>query len=123
MDAKERSDNTDIIRTVTNVHIGPTGMDMHECISLSYADGKMANLQSGALCLNDRQGIISGVDGYIRVDNVNCPELVEVYRNYELVATYKKPADMVTGYEYQVFGCKWLNSVMVIYYGSSIIIS
>ena len=81
-------------------------MDMHECISLSYADGKMANLQSGALCLNDRQGIISGVDGYIRVDNVNCPELVEVYRNYELVATYKKPADMVTGYEYQVFECK-----------------
>ena len=97
---------TDIKRTVTNVHIGPTGMDMHECISLSYADGKMANLQSGALCLNDRQGIISGVDGYIRVDNVNCPELVEVYRNYELVATYKKPADMVTGYEYQVFECK-----------------
>ena len=35
---------TDIKRTVTNVHIGPTGMDMHECISLSYADGKMANL-------------------------------------------------------------------------------
>ena len=66
----------------------------------------MANLQSGALCLNDRQGIISGVDGYIRVDNVNCPELVEVYRNYELVATYKKPEDMVTGYEYQVFECK-----------------
>jgi predicted dehydrogenase len=97
---------TDIKRTVTNVHIGPTGMDMHECISLSYADGKMANLQSGALCLNDRQGIISGVDGYIRVDNVNYPELVEVYRNYELVATYKKPADMVTGYEYQVFECK-----------------
>jgi predicted dehydrogenase len=97
---------TDIKRTVTNVHIGPTGMDMHECISLSYADGKMANLQSGALCLNDRQGIISGVDGYIRVDNVNCPELVEVYRNYELVATYKKPEDMVTGYEYQVFECK-----------------
>ena len=97
---------TDIVRTVSNVHIGETGMDMHECISLSYADGRMANLQSGALCLNDRQGIISGVDGYIRVDNVNCPELVEVYRNYELVASYAKPADMVTGYEYQVFECK-----------------
>jgi len=97
---------TDIVKTVTNCHIGPTGMDMQECISLSYADGKMANLQSGALCLNDRQGIINGTEGYIRVDNINCPELIEVYRNYELIASYPKPADMITGYEYQVFECK-----------------
>ena len=97
---------TDIVRTVTNVHLGPTGMDMHESISLSFADGKMANLQSGALCLNDRQGIINGTEGYIRVDNINCPEVVEVYRNYELVARYEKPADMINGYEYQVFECK-----------------
>ena len=97
---------TDIVRTVTNVHLGPTGMDMHESISLSFADGKMANLQAGALCLNDRQGIISGTEGYIRVDNINCPEVVEVYRNYELVARYEKPTDMINGYEYQVFECK-----------------
>ena len=97
---------THIVKTVTNCHIGPTGMDMQECISLSYADGKMANLQSGALCLNDRQGIINGTEGYIRIDNVNCPELIEVYRNYELIASYPKPADMITGYEYQVFECK-----------------
>ena len=96
---------TDIVRTVSNCHLGPTGMDMHECISLSYADGRMANLQSGALCLNDRQGIISGTEGYIRVDNINCPEVIEVYRNYELIARYEKPADMVNGYEYQVFEC------------------
>lgn len=97
---------TDIANCVSNCQIGSTGTDMQECISLSYADGKMANLQSGALCLNDRQGIINGTEGYIRVDNVNCPELIEVYRNYELVASYKKPDDMVTGYEYQVFECK-----------------
>ena len=30
---------TDIVRTVSNVHLGPTGMDMHECISLRK-DGK-----------------------------------------------------------------------------------
>lgn len=98
---------TDIVKTVSNVHIDqPSGMDVQESISLSYADGKMANLQAGALCLNDRQGIISGTEGYIRVDNVNCPELVEVYRNYELVASYPKPAEMVTGYEYQVYECR-----------------
>ena len=81
-------------------------MDMHESISLSFADGKMANLQAGALCLNDRQGIISGTEGYIRVDNINCPELIEVYRNYELVERYEKPSDMINGYEYQVYECR-----------------
>lgn len=97
---------TDIARTVSNVHMSQTGVDMHECISLSYADGKMANLQSGALCLNDRQGIISGTEGYIRIDNINCPELIEVYRNYELVESHRAPADMVNGYEYQVLECQ-----------------
>lgn len=97
---------TDIVRQVSNCQLGATGMDMQECISLSFADGKMANLQSGALCLNDRRGIISGTEGYISVDNINCPTRVEVWRNYELVATYTAPADMVTGYEYQVFECK-----------------
>lgn len=93
---------TDIVRTVSNCHMGPTGIDLQECISLSYADGKMANLQAGTLCLNDRQGIINGTEGYIRVDNINCPEVVEVYRNYELVERYVKPEEMVNGYEYQV---------------------
>lgn len=93
---------TDIVRTVSNCHMGPTGIDLQECISLSYADGKMANLQAGTLCLNDRQGIINGTEGYIRVDNINCPEVVEVYRNYELLERYVKPEDMVNGYEYQV---------------------
>lgn len=97
---------TDIQRTVTNCILGPTGMDMQECISLTYPDNRMANLQAGALCLNDRQGIISGTEGYIRVDNINCPELIEVYRNYELVASYPRPEDMVTGYEYQVLECR-----------------
>ena len=32
-------------------------------------------------------------------------EVVEVYRNYELVARYTKPEGMVNGYEYQVIEC------------------
>ena len=46
---------TDITKTVSNCHMGTTGTDMMESISLSYTDGKMANLQSGAVALNDRQ--------------------------------------------------------------------
>lgn len=97
---------TDIKRTISNCLMGATGVDMQESISLLYANGRMANLQAGALCLNDRQGIISGTEGYIRVDNINCPEKIEVWRDYRLVATYEKPQDMVTGYEYQVMECR-----------------
>lgn len=97
---------TDIVRTVTNCHLGPSGMDMMESISLSFRDGRMANLQAGCLTLNDRQGIISGKEGYIRIDNVNCPERIEVWRNYELVEAYERPEGMVNGYEYQVLECK-----------------
>lgn len=92
----------EVEKTITNCRMGETGVDLHELISLSYKDGRMANLQAGALCLNDRQGIISGTEGYIRVDNVNCPERIEVYRNYELVDVFEKPDDMISGYEYQV---------------------
>lgn len=97
---------SDIVRTVSNCHLGPTGVDLMESISLSYADGKMANLQAGCVALNDRQGIISGTEGYIRVDNINCPEQIEVWRRNELVQTVNAPADMVNGYEYEVLECK-----------------
>lgn len=96
----------DIVRTVSNCHMSKTGVDMMESISLSYRDGKMANLQAGALTLNDRQGIISGTEGYIRVDNINCPELIEVWRDNVLVERIEKPADMINGYEYEVLECK-----------------
>lgn len=97
---------TDIVRTASNCLVGPTGVDMHENVSLTFGDGRMASLQSGALCFNDRQGIISGTEGYLRVDNVNCPTTVEVYRGMELAETYHTPTDMINGFEYQVFECK-----------------
>lgn len=97
---------TDIIRTVTNAHIADTGVDTMESISLSFADGKMANLQAGAMVQNDRHGIISGTEGYICVDDVTCPKLIEVYRNDELVERIQRPVDMVNGYEYEALECK-----------------
>ena len=56
----------DIIRTVSNCQIGPTGVDLQECISLSYRDGRMANLQAGALCLNDRYRVTRALFGNSR---------------------------------------------------------
>lgn len=92
---------TDIARTVSCCQMGETGVDTQESISLVYRDGKMANLLCGILNRIDRQATIGGTEGFLKVDNVNNPTRIEVYRNFDLVDTYTKPAD-ITGYEHQV---------------------
>lgn len=83
-----------------------TGMDMHNSISWTYADGRMANIQSSAMCLCGRLGQICGTEGYLIVDNINCPERITVYNDYKPIAVFDKPATQITGYEYQVLACK-----------------
>lgn len=79
-----------------------TGMDINNAISILYKDGRMANIQSTACCVNDRQGIISGETGYIIVDNINNPQVATVYNvDHDVVAVHKTP-QQITGYEYQV---------------------
>lgn len=99
---------TDIARmTCTGVKGGADGMDMHDCISLVYSNGRLANLQTSALCLDSRNGMICGDKGFIMVDNVNCPSLVQVFNNdYKVIAEYRCPETQITGYEYQVYACK-----------------
>ncbi len=90
------------------------GMDMQDSITLRYADGKMAVLNSTALANSDRSGVIYGTKGYIVVDNINNPEGISVYgSDYKKVAYYKRPSQK-TGYEYEILACvraiseKWL---------------
>ncbi|MBO7589663.1 MAG: Gfo/Idh/MocA family oxidoreductase [Bacteroidaceae bacterium] len=83
-----------------------TGMDMHNSISWSYSDGRMANIQSSALCLCGRLGQICGTEGYLIVDNINCPERITVYNDYKPATVIEKPATQITGYEYQVLACR-----------------
>ena len=84
---------------------GPTGMDLYESINLRYRDGRIALLQSSALARCNREGQIVGDDGYLVVENVNCPEAVKLYKDYTLVDTFYPPKDQITGYEHQVFAC------------------
>ncbi len=97
---------SDIEKSVSNCLVGETGVDLQSSISLSYPDGRMANLEFGALCLCDRQGVICCENGYLVVDNVNSPTRVDVYQGFELIATYTRPDGVITGYEYQVLEAK-----------------
>ena len=96
----------EVERMVSNCMVGPTGVDLQESISLSYSHGRMAALQCSALCRTDRQAVISGEEGYLVIDNVNNPTLVDVYVGFDKVASYERPEGVVTGYEYQVLEAK-----------------
>lgn len=93
---------SDIALTTSSCIKGTTGMDMHDAISLQYRDGRIANLQASTLCLCGRLGQICGTEGYIVVDNINCPERATIYRDYKPVQVLTPPKGQITGYEYQV---------------------
>ncbi|MBR6212637.1 MAG: Gfo/Idh/MocA family oxidoreductase [Bacteroidales bacterium] len=107
---------SDFASTDSSYILGETGTDMYENITLKYRDGRVANLTAAALGRCNREGLIVCDDGYIVVENINCPEAVKVYRDYTLVEEYYPPKSQVTGYEYQVLACKdamekgWLES-------------
>ncbi len=96
----------DIVDETSNCIKSSTGMDMHNSISWSYRDGRIANIQSSALCLCGRLGQICGTEGYLIVDNINCPERITVYNDYKPIDVFDKPAGQITGYEYQVLASK-----------------
>ncbi len=92
----------DIAKTMSYCTKSNTGMDMHDVISLEYKDGRVANLQASTLCLCGRIGQICGTEGYIVVDNINCPASATIYKDYKPVQVLKTPEGQITGYEYQV---------------------
>lgn len=92
----------DIAGTTSTCVKGKTGMDMHDMISLEYSDGRIANLQASTLCLCGRIGQICGSEGYILVDNINCPQSATLFKDYQPVEKFRIPDTQITGYEYQV---------------------
>ncbi len=107
----------DIERTVSSCLLHETGIDSYNQETLYYRDGRVANLQSSALSRDNRQGVITGTNGYMVIDNVNSPWGIHVYDlDYQLQQEFSSPADMITGYEYQVLASReaiakgWLES-------------
>jgi len=83
----------------------PTGVDIQVSITIEYNDGRIAVLWSSQLAKSDRQGIISGTDGFVIVENVNNPQSYAIYnQDYQLVKKVDCPLQ-ITGYEYQVDCC------------------
>lgn len=81
------------------------GIDLADSITLIYEDGRMAVLHSNAQAESDRDGVIYGEKGYIRVLNINNCEGILVYdANHQEIARYETP-QQISGYEYEVEAC------------------
>lgn len=95
----------DIAQITGTAVLNENGVDLQNSITLVYKDGKMAVLNSSALGLSDRRGIIYCDNGYIETENVNNCEGIRVYdKDRRLIAAYEKP-QQITGYEYEVEAC------------------
>lgn len=82
-----------------------TGVDAQNSITLTYKDGRMAVLNSSAMGLSDRRGVIYGDNGFVEVENINNCQGIRVYdRSRNQVAHYPAPKQ-ISGYEYEVEAC------------------
>ena len=82
-----------------------TGVDAQNSITLVYRDGRMAVLNSSAVGLSDRRGVIYGTKGFIEVENINNCEGFKVYdETRKQTASYDRPKQ-ISGYEYEVEAC------------------
>lgn len=82
------------------------GADIKNSITMTWEDGKMAVLHSGADALTDRKGVIFGDKGYLEVKNINnCEEIIVFNLDREIVNVYTVP-EQISGYEYEIEACR-----------------
>ena len=97
----------DVARMESSAGMFATGVDHTDNITLHYGDGRVAMLYASALAKTDRNCMIYGDGGAIRVDNVNNPQRITVYEDVQR-GTVRKVLEVpqqITGYEYQVESC------------------
>lgn len=96
---------SDVKEIVGTAVLTELGVDAQNSMTLVYPDGKMAVLNSSAMGLSDRRGVIYGDKGFIEVENINNCEGIRVYDvDRNLVASYETPKQ-ISGYEYEVEAC------------------
>jgi len=82
------------------------GIDLQDSVTLTFEDGKMAVLHTSMLDRTSCESIISGTNGFLKLNNVNNPSVISVYNSErEKIASYDVP-EQINGYEYEVLACK-----------------
>jgi predicted dehydrogenase len=81
-----------------------TGVDAMNSITFTYADGRLALLQSNMISIGPRQGLVFGEKGYIEFANITNCQGIRVFVGDEKPVIYEAPRQL-TGFEYQVEAC------------------
>lgn len=93
---------TDIERVSSSCVKNDLGVDIQNSMTLTYADGRMAMLQTSVCFASDRKGVIFGDKGYIVIDNINNPQHATLYNSFQVQLTTRSETPQFTGFEYQV---------------------
>lgn len=82
-----------------------SGVDKDDMITFFYKDGRVANLVCGIDYRSDRRACFYGDEGYIVINNINMPSVIEVYnKDDESVQKYEEK-NIFSGYEYEFSEC------------------
>lgn len=85
--------------TATSI-LNENGVDLITNIVFTYGN-KMCTLSANVCSKTSNNAFIYGTKGYIKIDNVNNPKVIEVYNhNQELLKQYNMDK-IISGYEYQ----------------------
>ena len=96
---------TDITNVSSSCVKNDLGVDLQNCINLTYGDGRMAMLQTSVCFASDRKGVIFGDKGYMVIDNINSPQSVTLYDSFQKPLETRSEPFRITGFEYQVEAC------------------
>lgn len=84
-----------------------SGVDAQNSISLHFNGGRVGTAFSTMMYETDKKGLIYGTQGYIEVDNINCPTSIKIFKgNCELTDEVKVHDSQISGYEYEFLAAR-----------------
>lgn len=95
-----------IVETKTKCVKFHTGVDATDWIDLVYAGGQVAHLKTSMVAPLKNEGVIYGSEGFIRVQNLNDMEEIQLFDVAGTLVESVKPPRIENCYEYEVLGCK-----------------
>ena len=94
----------DVAKTESSCEYFPSGADISNEITLTFSDGRIANLISTSREQTDLMGVITGTAGKLTFNNINNYESVILTDNFGEKTVWRQP-EQISGFEYQVRAC------------------
>ncbi len=94
-----------LVKISSDAVMTSTGVDCTNSVTLTFENGVIAVLHSSMLSQTDREGVIYGENGTIKVHNINNCEGISVYDKTGALVKELTVPQQINGYEYEVLAC------------------